>query len=383
MNSRERLQTTLNHKEPDRIPFDLGGTIVTGIHIDAYQRLREYLGFPKVKDIKILDIIQQIAVIDEDVRQFFGADVYDVIPQPASTFNREINEMDDYTYFYDEWGIGWRKPKDGGLYYDMFYHPMKDISSVEEVDRYPWPNPTDPARFAGLREQAQEAVEVKVKAAVLSVICSGPMEISCWMRGFEEFYSDIIFNEKLLTSIIDWFVELRMAYWEKALAEVGEYVDVIFETDDLGAQLGMLISPSAYRKIIKPRHKRLFDFIHSHTKAKILLHSCGSIRPIIPDLIEIGVDILNPVQVSARDMDSAELKKEFGKDLVFWGGGVDTQYVLGSGTPQQVKDEVRRRIDDLAPGGGFVFATVHNIQANVPPQNIIAMWEAVREFGNY
>jgi uroporphyrinogen decarboxylase len=178
-------------------------------------------------------------------------------------------------------------------------------------------------------------------------------------------------------------MELKMAYWEKALAEVGDNVDVIGEADDFAGQLRLLISPSMYRRIAKPLHKKLFDFIHARTKAKIFFHSCGAIRPVIPDLVEIGVDILNPIQVSAAGMDTAELKREFGKDIVFWGGGVDTQRVLGDGTSQEVRADVRRRIEDLAPGGGFVFATVHNIQGNVPPENIMAMWEILQQYGHY
>ena len=174
-----------------------------------------------------------------------------------------------------------------------------------------------------------------------------------------------------------------MGYWEIALAEAGEHVDVVNEADDFAGQFRMLISPAMYRKIVKPLHKELFDFIHARTKAKLFFHSCGAIRPVIGDLIEIGVDILNPVQVSATGMDSAELKREFGKDITFWGGGVDTQRVLGDGTPEDVRTDTRKRIEDLAPGGGFVFATVHNIQGNVPAENIMAMWEALQEFGVY
>ena len=203
------------------------------------------------------------------------------------------------------------------------------------------------------------------------------------MRGFENYFSDFAANEDLLVGLMRKVMELKMAYWEKALALVGDHADVVGEADDFAGQYRMLISPGMYRRIVKPLHKELFDFIHARTKAKIFFHSCGSIRPVIPDLIEIGVDIINPVQVSATGMDSAELKREFDKDIVFWGGGVDTQRVLGDGTPEQVREDTRRRIEDLAPGGGFVFATVHNIQGNVPPENIMAMWETLQEYGAY
>jgi uroporphyrinogen decarboxylase len=164
---------------------------------------------------------------------------------------------------------------------------------------------------------------------------------------------------------------------------IGDTIDVAGTADDFAGQQNMLISPRSYRKLAKPRHKELFDFIHKRSNAKIFFHSCGSIRPVIPDLIEIGCDIINPVQVSAAGMDSAELKREFGKDITFWGGGVDTQRVLGTGTPEQVREDVKRRLNDFMPGGGFIFNTVHNIQGNVPVENIIAMWETLQEYGVY
>jgi len=185
--------------------------------------------------------------------------------------------------------------------------------------------------------------------------------------------------------LLDAIAEVKMKYWERALALVGKNVMMVSEADDLASQNCALISPQLYRKLIKPRHTKLFSFIKKHAAVdvKIFYHSCGAVAPLLPDLIEAGIDILNPVQVSAAGMDTKELKRQFGKDLTFYGGGVDTQRILPRGTPAEVRDEVRRRIDDLAPGGGFIFNTVHNIQADVPPENIVAMWEAVREYGVY
>ena len=176
-----------------------------------------------------------------------------------------------------------------------------------------------------------------------------------------------------------------MKYWEHALKLVGQNVMIVSEADDLASQNRLLIAPEIYRKLIKPRHARLFSFIKKQAAVpvKIFYHSCGAVSPLLPDLIESGIDILNPVQVSARDMNTRELKRQFGRDLTFYGGGIDTQRVLPRGTPGEVRDEVRRRIDDLAPGGGFIFAAVHNIQADVPPENILAMREALQEYGVY
>ena len=382
MNSRERLNLALNHKEPDRIPFDLGATVLTSIHHKSYRALRKHLEMPDLEP-RIVDIFQQIVVVDDDMRDFLKVGVRDVAPRSSATFQIELKEMEGYSYFYDEWGIGWKMPKEGGWYYDMFDHPLREAQSLTEIEKYPWPDPVDEGRFAGMAERAKHAAEVEKHGVFMGGLCAGIMEMAAWMRGFENYFSDFAANEDLLVGLMRKVMELKMAYWEKALALVGDHADVVGEADDFAGQYRMLISPGMYRRIVKPLHKELFDFIHARTKAKIFFHSCGSIRPVIPDLIEIGVDIINPVQVSATGMDSAELKREFDKDIVFWGGGVDTQRVLGDGTPEQVREDTRRRIEDLAPGGGFVFATVHNIQGNVPPENIMAMWETLQEYGAY
>lgn len=383
MNSRERVRLALNHKEADRVPWDLGATLMSGIHVDAYRRLRDYLGLPEKDEIPFLDIVQQIVVLDEDVRERLEVDVRSVVPRPSSSFELEIKDMGDYRYFHDEWGIGWRKPKQGGSYYDMFHHPLKNARSTADIEAYPWPDPVDPTRFVGLRERARHIAHVEGRAVVLGNFCAGMMEMAAWTRGFTDYFMDFAANQKLMACLLDKVLELKMGYWEKALAEVGEYADVVVEADDFAGQSGMLIAPEVYRKIVKPRHRTLLDFIHARTEARVFFHSCGAIWPVIPDLIEVGVDILNPVQVSAAGMDTVELKREFGEDITFWGGGVDTQHVLGQATPKDVRDEVKRRIEDLAPGGGFVFATVHNIQGNVPPENIMAMWETMQAYGAY
>lgn len=211
------------------------------------------------------------------------------------------------------------------------------------------------------------------------------LDMGLYTRGFERFFIDMIENREFAEALLDKILEFKMKYWEKALATVGKNVVVVMENDDLGDQKGLMISPRLYRSLIKPRQKVLFDFIRSKAQADIaiMFHSCGAIKSIIPDLIEVGIDALNPVQVSAAGMDPAELKREFGMDITFWGGGIDTQRVLPFGTVQEVKDEVRRSINQFAAGGGFIFSTVHNIDSDVPPRNIVAMWEALMEYGAY
>ncbi len=384
MNSRQRVQLALAHKEADRIPFDLGGTVLTSIHVHAYRNLRRYLGLPD-KTVEVMDVFQQIAVVDDDVRRRLQCDARNVAPRSSATFKIEIDEesMPGYRFFYDEWGIGWRMPKDGGFYYDMFHHPFSGSTDVADIKQFPWPNATDPARFAGLAESARYVAEELGEPVILGGLAAGFVELTAWTRGFARFYPDLVTNLEWMTYLMDTIIDLKLAYWEIALPLVGEYADVVQEADDLAGQFALLISPETYRKIIKPRHKKIMDFIKARTKAKIFFHSCGAIREIIPDMIEIGIDIINPVQVSAVGMESSALKRDFGKDITFWGGLVDTQGVFTTGTPAQVRDDVRRRIDDLGPDGGFVAATVHNIQANVPPENIMAMWETLQEFGIY
>jgi uroporphyrinogen decarboxylase len=285
----------------------------------------------------------------------------------------------------DEWGIEWWKPQDGGFYYDMRRHPLAEVDRLERLAKYKFPDPLDPGRYEGMVARANELMNRKQVAYVLGRNAPGIFEIALWMRGFENYYCDMVANQQFAEALLDAIMEVKMKYWAHALELLGPNVMMISEADDLASQNRTLVSPELYRKLIKPRHTKLFAFIKKHAQVpvKIFYHSCGAIAPLIPDLIESGIDILNPVQVSAAGMNTKELKKNFGKDLTFYGGGVDTQHVLPHGTPQEVRDEVKRRIDDLAPGGGFIFNTVHNIQADVPPENIMAMWEAVREYGVY
>jgi uroporphyrinogen decarboxylase len=315
-----------------------------------------------------------------------GVDVRNIAPRSSASHRIDIKDMEggNYAYFYDEYGIGWRMPKVGGLYYDMFDHPLGGRIDDSAVDRYVLPDPRDAARFAGLREAARRVIEEEKRALVVGNLSAGIFEMYLWTRGFTDGYADFVGRPALMQKIMGRILEMQLAYWEKMFDLLGDMIDVVQLADDFAGQYDMLISPGSYRSYIKPLHKELFDFVRSRGRAKIFLHSCGSIRRVIPDLIEIGLDIINPVQVSAVGMDSAELKREYGKDLVFWGGGVNTQRVFDENhTPQEVREDVKRRITDLMAGGGFVFATVHNIQGNVPPENIMAMWETLQEYGTY
>jgi uroporphyrinogen decarboxylase len=383
--SRRRVEAALNHQEADRVPYDLGGTILTGIHHYAYRHLRAHLGLPDL-GIEIEDPVQQLAKVHEDVKQRLQVDVWGL--NPGKGRGRPTLppwSEDGYDKLVDEWGIEWWMPQSGGFYHDMRRHPLEHIKTIPELAKYPFPDPLDPGRYEGMAARADDLMNRREVAYVLGRNAPGIWEIALWMRGFENFFCDMVDNVAFAEALMDMILEIKMKYWAKALEWVGPNVMMVSEADDLASQNRCLCSPGLYRRLIKPRHTTLFAFIKKTAKVpvKIFYHSCGAVAPLIPDLIESGIDILNPVQVSAAGMDTKELKRRFGKDLTFYGGGVDTQSVLPRGTPQEVRDEVKRRIDDLAPGGGFIFNTVHNIQADVPPENIVAMWEALQAYGIY
>jgi uroporphyrinogen decarboxylase len=383
MDPRERLLTALNHQEPDRVPLDLGSTQVTGIHAAAYRKLRQALGLPPV-DVQLCDHIQQLALPDDDLIRRLGVDVRGLFPLNSHNWNVQEEDAGEYWIYHDEWGITHRRPRPDGLYYSTSQVPLGDPElSVRDIERHAWPDMADPQRVAGLREEAE-----RYRAAGYGVVLKDPFaglfEMGQRIVGMENCLVMMAADKKLAGALFDKLLELKLAFWEMALPGLAGVVDVISQADDYGTQTSQLISPGMFREQIKPRLKVLFERIRQLApQAKRFFHSCGNVRPLLPDFIEIGVEILNPVHIRARGMEPGALKREFGNDLVFWGGGVDTQGVLPSGTPQEVKDDVRRNIEALAPGGGFVFNSVHNIQADVPAQNIVAMWEALQAYGVY
>jgi len=383
MKSRERLLTTLNHREPDRVPFDLGSTQVTGIHVVAYRNLRQALGLPPV-EVQLCDSIQQLALPDDDVIERLGVDVRGLFPLSSHNWNVHEEDTGEYWLYHDEWGITHRRAKPDGLYYSIVQVPLGGPElSAQDIENHAWPDMADPRRIAGLRELA-ERYRRDGYAVVLKSPIAGIFETAQRIVGMENCLVMMASDKKLAGALFDKLLELKLAFWEMALPQLADVVDVIAEFDDYGTQTSQLISPRMFREQLKPRLKILFDRIKQLApKAKRFFHSCGNVRPLLPDFIEIGVEILNPVHTRATGMEPTALKRDFGDALVFWGGGVDTQGVLPTGTLQEVKDDVRRNIEALASGGGFVFNTVHNIQADVPSQNIIAMWEALQEYAVY
>jgi uroporphyrinogen decarboxylase len=306
-----------------------------------------------------------------------------VFPNPPAGYRAEfIQEADGAMAFKDEFGATLRKPKDG-LYYDWQEFPLGEPSR-EALAQMPWPDPADSARYRGLRQRVQDLRRGTDRALFSMAPCGHDLFNQLFrVRGMENGLMDLILNEEFAAAFLDRLTETIITAQTLFLAEVGDLVDIHFAADDLAGQDGPLVSPALYRRLIKPRQARILQTIRAKTKAKIFYHSCGAVAEFIPDLIEMGVDILNPVQVAAAGMEPAKLKKRFGQRLSFWGGGCDTQRVLARGTPDEVRAEVRRRIRELAPGGGFVFNPVHNIQPLVPPANIAAMFDEAQKFGKY
>lgn len=380
MTSRERLWASLNHTEPDRIPLDIGSTQVTGIAVIAYRNLRRHLGLPEVQ-MNICDTVQQLALPDDDLVERWGIDVRGLFPLNAHNWKITNQDAGEYWAYKDEWGITYHYPKDNGLYYSVVENPIGGMmTSPEEINAYPWPNTGDPQRIAGLRALA-ERYRAQGKAVMIKGVLAGIFEMAQRVRGMSNCLVDLLADEASTEALFDKLLQLKLDFWEMALPQLADVVDVVSEADDYGTQTSQLMSPATFRKLMKPRLLTLCKRIKQLAPhSKLFFHSCGSVRELLPDFIEAGIDILNPIHVKATGMEPVALKRDFGKDMVFWGGGVDTQGILPNGTPQEVRDDVRRNVEALGPGGGFVFSTVHNIQSDVPPENLVALWETLREY---
>lgn len=378
MSHRERVLKALNHEETDRMPLDMGSSSTTGINLRAYENLKKHLGL----DIKteVLSKRSQLARVDESILRLFDIDTRILAPPPMEDkLSPATTTNDGLESYKDEWGVVRTKPV-GGHYYVSKAPFEGSHVSVLELKRHKWPDPTDPNKIKGLKEEAQRLREQTDYALVLN-LPGRLISLGQSLRGFRSWLEDLVINQKFACGLLDIGLEIQMELCKRMLEAVGNCVDVVHFGDDYGMQTGPILSPDLYRNIFKPRQKKLFSFIKTKTDAKILLHSCGSVYKLIGDFIDAGIDALNPIQVSAEDMDTKKLKREFGNKIAFW-GGVDSQRVLPFGTRNDVRKEVKGRIDDLGPGGGYILAAVHNIQAEVPPENILALFETGKEYGS-
>jgi uroporphyrinogen decarboxylase len=384
MNSRERLLAALEHREPDRVPIDLGGTDVTSICKGAYLDLMGYLGRDP-SPVTLVNLVEQLPALDDAfLDEVIHADTRQIREQAGSEWTLDIHEDERYYNYTNEWGVGLRMPKEGGHYFDLVGFPLGE-PTAEALNAFDWPDPTDPARWDGLDLAARDLYENTDYGLVIGCVFGGGIfEFPQYLRGMEAFLSDLLLHPDFADDLMERITEIMIAAYSAMLDRVGPYVQVVSICDDIATQQRPMINPDLYRARIKPRQKRLIDAIRARTDAHILYHGCGATQAFLPDLIDIGVDVFNPVQVSAKGMgDTAALKREYGADLTFWGGVCDTQWTLPFGSPEDVREETHRRLDDLMPGGGLVAAPIHNIQDKTPPENVMAMFETIHEYGVY
>jgi uroporphyrinogen decarboxylase len=374
LSSRERVKMSLDLREPDRVPVDLGGGRQTSIYPEPYLKTGERLGLGQLEmALSPRDVVDRF---DERFLKSLGIDFRRVglrdVPEDKVL---EPNGMRR-----DVWGIGWQNT---GAFWSPVVHPLKD-ASLDDLKGYPWPDPSDERRFKGVKEEA----EFLFRNTSYALIAKEPSHIygvltqAIYLRGMENFFVDLALNKEFAASLMERVSEYHLKLYGRYLEEVGEFVQVVHTSDDLGTQTAPYFSLAMYREMIKPRQKELMAHIKERSGAKILYHSDGAIFTLIEDLIEIGVDILNPIEPAVKDMDPSQLKATFGGKLAFH-GGISQQQVLSKGGPDRVREEVKQRIRELGRGGGYILAAAQTIVPEVPAENIIAMFQAARQYGTY
>jgi uroporphyrinogen decarboxylase len=414
MTKRERVLSAIRHREPDKVPIDLGAMRSTGITAVAYSNLKKYLGI-QAGETLVYDVVQQLALPEMPILDYWEADVLDL----GRAFLTDEKDWKDFTLpdgapakipayvnFEPDGGGGWLARSadgtvigtmpQGAFYLSQSCFPLlnwdgQDLSVLDRLPELmsrvtwsalptaPWHKPLTAEHLVEIRQRAKNLHET-TDFAVMAAFGGNLFEWGQYLCRNDQFLIDLIENPKKSEALLDKLTEMHLENLEKFLDAIEGYVQIIQMGDDLGTQLAPQISPQMYRRFFKPRHKLIFERVRKRRGIHLFLHSCGSIVDLLPDLIEIGVEIINPVQTSARGMEPERLKREFGNEVTFWGGGCDTQRVLPQGTEEDIDEHVRRRLEVFAPGGGFVFTQVHNILPNVPPRNIVAMVEAAKTY---
>ena len=394
--SRKRILDALARREPDRIPRDLGATESTGLTGGAHHRLCGLLGLQQVP--RIFEPFQYVAYTPSALRKRFGIDALNLTPSPKRWVRRknplgfevdlpeawaEEETPDGETVVHGPTGEVRARRSAGGHYFFTENPPLRAVESTadlrgheDEMEAFDDPFFADETKVE-LRQRT-EALHASGGAVVFNLCCHF-LAAGQILRGYEAFMIDLMTNEALAEAILEHLLAAYLRRIERLAPELAHAVDIVLLNDDLGTQNGPMLSPELYRRFIKPRQAVLFERAKQAFDAPVLVHSCGAVREFIPDLIEVGVDALNPVQISAAGMEPESLKRDFGNDLCFWGGGADTQNVLNRSTPGEVKEHVKRLAGVFVPGGGFVFSQVHNVQPDVPPENVLAMFEALDE----
>ena len=412
MNSRERVLAAINHEQPDIVPVDMSATPSSGISAIAYSNLLKYIDHSDLP-VKIYDVVQQLAQPDQIIIDRFGIDVLDIgrsfnnlptdwYPITMSNgaealypkwFHPEVQSDGSYLTFDSDGERVLSKMPVGATFFDQTYFPYvdgypSDYSNLDaEMGRIMWArhahSPWDHAResdfWQKLRKNAIYLRKTTDKALLIVCGCN-LFEWGTFLRRMDNFLMDLMCDQSNVEKLLDELLIRHLATLEKVCKSVGDIVDIIRFGDDLGMTSGPFMAPEIYRQLFKPRHKILCDYVKSHSKMHTFIHSCGSISLLMPDLIEAGIEIFNPVQTNAFRMDPVFLKKEFGNDCTFWGGGIETAGMLNAGTQEKIRAQVLERMEVFSKGGGFVFNTVHNILPDVPPQNIVTMFDAVKEF---
>jgi uroporphyrinogen decarboxylase len=403
MTSRERILSAINHIQPDKVPIDLGSSTVTGISAIAYNNLKKHL---KIESkTKVFDVVQQLANVDMEIIDLFGVDALDVNRVSAEggdwydvglsngskgqfpSWYKPVRAEDGSWCTSDEEGTVISKMAAGATFFDQMHFPYEngypgDLSDLKRaMKKINWVAHSHASNL-NENELREKLLNIRSSTGKALVMSGGVklLELGFFIRRMDNFLMDLMLDEENVTRLLDMLVEMHLAGLEKKCRSVGDIVDVIRFGDDLGMTSGPIMDLETFRRIFKPRYKILCDYVRQHSNMKIFMHSCGSIRQFIPDLIEVGFDILNPVQTNCYQMDLVALKNEYGKDITFWGGGVDTSAVLSRGTPGDVRRDVLIRCEILSRDGGFVFAPIHNILSDVPPENILAAYNAVKEF---
>jgi uroporphyrinogen decarboxylase len=407
MTRRERVLSALNHIEPDRIPIDFSGHRSSGISALSYARLRKHFGIEK-RPLRVYDPVQQLAILDEEILDRFGVDTLEL----GRAFALEDKDWADW-----ELPDGtpcqlpvWTKPErvdgewvirsssgriiarmpDGVLYFEQCYYPFEEQDDLELLSNAfrdsMWTaiaSPPGPLAAGGAGEAVLAAGARRLRAqtdrAILGLFGGNLLEMGQFFYRNDNFFLLLAGNPKRAHEFLDKILQIHLANLERFLGAVEDNIDIIVFGDDLGMQNGPQVSPRMYREFFQPREKIMWDRTRELANVKIKLHCCGGVRELLPDLIEAGLDAINPVQITCRGMEPQGLKTDFGNRLTFWGGGCDTRDVLTKGTPAQVREHVKRLMEIWRPGGGYVFQQVHNILANVPPENIVAMFDAVNE----
>lgn len=414
MKSRDRVKLSINHKQADRIPIDLGSMRSTGIATIAYNNLRKNLKINKGL-ARMYDFIQQLAYPEKEIRDLFHIDVIDagqaflnddsdwrewtlndgskcLIPK---YLNVEIDKEGTVLLKNSDNIILGRKPK-SSLYIDQCYWVYKDLPKIpdffneKDLVKQLWAIPPPPWHLNIFNDDDYKLFINNIKklydetdyAIMLAVGCN-LFETGNFLRGMENFLCDIYLDKSGTERLLDKLVEGYIKFLDRVLKGVGEYIDLLQFGDDLGSQSGPFMSPDVFKEIFKPRYKKMWNFVHNNSNCKVFLHSCGSVYELLPHLIDAGLDVLNPVQTTTTNMKPEKLKKEFGKYIIFWGGGCNTRDILPGKSLEDIKEDVKKRIEIFGKGGGFVFNQIHNILANIPPENVIAMLEAAYEYGKY